>query len=64
MFVASDMSPRVIRCRPVFEMASLNWRKTNPAYAPLSAHLPRPEYDIRVQTGLLEDCKSRVPVPF
>ena len=33
------VSHGVVRCRPVFEKAGLNWRKTNPAYAPPSAHL-------------------------
>jgi len=38
------VSQRVVRCRPVFHMANLNWRKKNPAYAPLSVHSPRFEY--------------------
>jgi hypothetical protein len=31
----------VIRCRPVLEMAKLNWQNPNPAYSPPSAHQDR-----------------------
>jgi hypothetical protein len=33
------VSLRVISCRRVFGRRDFNWRKKNPAYAPLSAHL-------------------------
>ena len=48
--------------RRVFEMAGLNWRNTNPAYSPLSTHLPRLEPingpDQRVTTTVTVNCWS------
>src|SRR3989449_10547496 len=36
------VSLRVVRCRPVFEMAKLNSQNQNPAYSPPSARLLYP----------------------
>jgi len=54
----------VVGCRPVFERAGLNWRNTNPAYSPPSAHHPVPNTKLEFSRAPRKSVSRGYQYPF